>query len=88
MELFDALLPRYQVRKRLGEYLEYLRDITANASDSIALLAFSSTDDLLYAKRRLRWLLEDDEENELIIRLTTIDKIKKEGVVGKIWEEI
>lgn len=88
MELFDALLPRYQVRKRLSEYLEYLRDREADASDSIAMLAFSSTADLLYAKRRLRLLLEDDEENELIIRLTIMDKIRKESVVGKIWEEV
>lgn len=88
MELFDALLPRYQVRKRLGEYLEYLRDREADASNSIVLLAFSSTADLLYAKRRLRWLLEDDEDSEFIIRLTTIDKIKKESVVGKIWEDV
>lgn len=88
MELFDALLPRYQVRKRLGGYLEHLRDKQSDDSDSIALLAFSSTADLLYAKRRLRLLLEDDDENELIIRLTTIDKIKKESVVGKIWEDV
>ena len=88
MELFDALLPRYQVKKRLGEYLEYLRDREADATGSIALLAFSSTADLLYAKRRLCLLLEDDEENELIIRLTIMDKIKKESVVGKIWEEV
>jgi Replication-relaxation len=88
MELFDALLPRHQVRKRLGEYLEYLRDREADASNSIALFAFSSTADLLYAKRRLRLLLEDDEGNELIIRLTIMDKIRKESVVGKIWEEV
>ena len=88
MELFDALLPRYQVRKRLGEYLEYLKDKKADAANSIALLAFSSTADLLYGKRRLRWLLEDDEENELIIRLTIMDKLRKESVVGKIWEEV
>jgi hypothetical protein len=88
MELFDALLPRYQVRKRLGEYLEYLRDREADTTNSIALLAFSSTADLLYAKRRLRLLLENDEENELIIRLTIIDKIKKESVVSKIWEDV
>jgi hypothetical protein len=88
IELFDALLPRYQVRKRLSEYLEYLRDREADASDLIALLAFSNIADLLYAKRRLRLLFEDDEENELIIRLTTIDKIKKDGVTSEIWEEV
>jgi len=88
MELFDALLPRYQVRKRLGEYLEYLRDREADTTNSIALLAFSSTADLLYAKRRLRLLLENDEGNELIIRLTIMDKIRKESVIGRIWEEV
>jgi hypothetical protein len=88
MELFDALLPRYQVRKRLGEYVEYLKDQKTDTSNLVALLAFSSTADLLYAKRRLRLLLEDDEENELIIRLTIMDKIRKESVVGKIWEEV
>lgn len=87
MELFDDLLPRYQVKKRLGEYVEYLKDKEPDASDSIVLLAFSSTADLLYAKRRLRLLLEDDE-NELIIRLTTVDKIKKDGITSEIWEEV
>lgn len=88
MELFDALLPRYRVRKRLSEYLEYLRDREADASGLIALLAFSNTADLLYVKRRLRLLFEDDEENELIIRLTNIDKIKKDGITSEIWESI
>lgn len=88
MELFDVSLPRYQVRKRLGEYLEYLQDNSTDLSSLIALLAFSSTADLLYAKRSLRLLLEDDEEDELIIRLTTVDKIRKESVVGKIWEDV
>lgn len=88
MELFDKSLPRYQFRKRLGEYLEYLKNKQADALDSIGLLAFSTTADLLYAKRRLRLLFEDDEENEVIIRLAVTDKIKKEGVVGKIWEEV
>lgn len=88
MELFNKSLPRYQFRKRLGEYLEYLKDKQADALDSIGLLAFSTTADLLYAKRRLRLLLEDDEDNKVIIRLTATDKIKKEGVVGKIWEEL
>ncbi len=89
MELFDTLLPRYQVRKRLGEYVEYLKDKKADASNLVALLAFSSTADLLYAKRRLRLLLEDgDDEDDLIIRLTTVDKTKKDGITSEIWEEV
>ncbi len=95
IEVFDATMPRYMVRKRLKDYVEFLaygewERETDNSEPPIVLLACPTIADLIYAKRRVRKLLEDEglEDDESIkIRLTTIDKIRARGVTSPIWEE-
>lgn len=84
LESFERTLPRYQLKKRLKDYLEYLND---SDTDSLVILFIcASTADLLYVKRSIRRLIEDDDEPQ--IRVTTLDKIKMSGITSTIWEEI
>ena len=98
LEIFDATLPRYRIKKRLSNYVEYLDDgawesETKDDNLPIILLICPRTSDLIYAKRRTRGLIantwEYDEEGRanIHIRFATIDKLKEHGVTEKIWEE-
>jgi len=93
LELFDSSTPRYAVKKQLSAYVDYLiyeewREYTETDESPIILLAFETTAELLYAKRRLRRLLEDEpEEMRTLVRLATFEKVREHGVTGRIWEE-
>jgi|SRR3989344_682649 len=93
LEIFDATLPRYRLKKRLKDYVEYLdnREWEGDDPEPIILLACARLTDLIYAKRGTRRLIaeiwEHDDEDRPHIRFSTIDKLKELGVRGKIWEE-
>lgn len=88
LENFELTLPRYQLRKRLKDYVEYLAYEwnDNNSLRPIALLVCANTADLMYVKRRVRKLIEDEES--MRIRVTTLDKLKASGVANMIWEEV
>ena len=91
LEIFDATLPRYRMRRRLKAYVTYLDDGEWEGDDPapIILLVCPSVTELIYAKRATKKLVEDtdDEEGELRLRFTTTEILKREGVTAKIWEE-
>lgn len=91
LEIFDATLPRYRMRRRLKAYVTYLDDQEWEAADPqpIILLVCPSVTELTYAKRATKKLIEDTyaDEGELRIWFTTAEILKREGVTGKIWEE-
>lgn len=91
LENFEQTLPRYQLRKRLKDYIEYLSsgDWDDNfGPQPIVLFVCSTTAELLYVKRRLRKLFEDEDIENASIRITTVEKLKAESVVNRIWEEV
>ncbi len=97
-EIFDSSLPNYQIRKRLREYVEYLSDgewgsgTGDDESSPIVLLACPTIARLIYAKRYINKLLEDiyddSVDDDIHIRLSTTDQVRRNGVTGKIWEEV
>lgn len=100
LEVFDPTLPRYRMKKRLGDYVKYLddEDITWKEQTNteklpIILFVCPRTTDLIYAKRRTRkliadsWEWKDEDEERPRIRFTTADKLKQHGLLSKIWEE-
>jgi hypothetical protein len=101
LEVFDPTLPRYRMKKRLGDYVKYLddEDITWKEQTNteklpIVLFVCPRTTDLIYAKRRTRKLIADawewKDENEARPRIgfTTMEKLKQSGVfAGEIWEQ-
>ena len=97
LEILDATLPRYRLKKRLTDYITYLDDegevwkeTTDTARLPIILLVCPRTSDLIYAKRRTRGLLAeiwDEDEERPHLRFTTIELLKAHGVLADIWEE-
>lgn len=88
LESFDANLPRYQLRKRLKGYMDFLDEWgDANEPRPVALFVCTTTADLLYVKRRVKQHMED-EDIDVDIRVTTLNKIKTSGVASMIWEEV
>jgi hypothetical protein len=90
LENFEQTLPRYQLRKRLKDYVDYLAtDWDENKRRPVALLICPNVADLLYVKRRLKKLLEEDwPDEELHFRITTLNKVRASGVGSMIWEEV
>ncbi|MES2970849.1 MAG: replication-relaxation family protein [Patescibacteria group bacterium] len=95
LEVFDPTLPRYRIKKRLKDYVEYLEDgdweSETNVALPIILFVCPRTTDLIYAKRRTRSLLADiwehDDDDRPHVRFATVDKLRALGVRGEIWEE-
>lgn len=94
LEIFDTTTPRYMVKKRLKDYIEFLdsgdwEDATEDDEPPIALIACPTKADLIYAKRRTQKLFDELQvDRPLHIRFTTLEKLKLHGVAGVIWEEI
>lgn len=100
LEVFDPTLPRYRMKKRLGDYVKLLDDEGSEWQEQtnteklpILLFVCPRTTDLIYAKRRTRklvadaWYWEDDDVERPRIRFTTIERLKAYGVLAKdIWE--
>lgn len=101
LEIFDATLPRYRMKKRLGDYVKFLDDEgdtwkeqTDTEKLPVILIVCPSTTNLIYAKRRTRklvadaWYWEPDDVEKPRIRFTTVDKLKGHGMLnGEIWEQ-
>jgi hypothetical protein len=99
LEIFDATLPRYRMKKRLENYIKYLdeedyewKEQTDTEKLPILLFVCPRTSDLIYAKRRMRGLIaetwEYDDEERPDVRFTTTEKLKQPGIFAKeIWEK-
>ena len=101
LEIFDSTLPRYRMKKRLGDYVKFLdyegdtwRQQTDTEKLPILLFVCPRMSDLIYAKRRTRklvvdaWYWEDDDAERPRVRFTTVDKLKQSGMLAKeIWEQ-
>ena len=95
LEIFDATLPRYRLRFRLKVYFDYLSNYEWEGEEPrpLILLVLPNLNDHIYAKRRVKKLLLDEyyevEEipNRVNIQLTTIEKLKEQGISAGIWEK-
>ncbi len=95
LEVLDPLMPRYAIKKRIKDYAEYLvsgdwQDETEYDESPVILIACPTVADLIYAKRRAKKEIEDndlDEDEASRVRFATIEKVKQLGVTARIWEE-
>jgi hypothetical protein len=90
LEVIDPALPQHRLRKRLKNYVNYMadEDWEGDADEPLIVrLVLPTTYLLIYAKRAIRKMLEDvwDEDN-VDIWLTTMDKLKKHGLLSNVWE--
>lgn len=102
LEVFDATLPRYSLKKRLRGYVSFLdSDEWEEGSEieddelPVILLVCHTKDELIYAKRYTKKELketygdeDDDIPNNVRIRVTTLEQIKEHGLTGKAWEKV
>ncbi|MEO6761571.1 MAG: replication-relaxation family protein [Candidatus Saccharimonadales bacterium] len=91
LEVFDASLPQYRIRKRLKDYVKFLADgAWAGERDDpepIILLVCPSLHVLIYAKWRVRKYLEDiPSAADIKIQFTTTEILKQRGMTAEIWE--
>lgn len=101
LEIFDATLPRYRMKKRLSDYVQFLDDEgdtwkeqTDTDKLPVILIVCPRTSDLIYAKRRTRkliadaWYWEADDVEKPRMRFTTMERIKAHGMLDKgVWEQ-
>lgn len=101
LEVFDSTLPRFRMKKRLGDYVRYLdeegsewQEQTNTEKLPTILLVCPRTTDLIYAKRRTRkliadaWEWKDEDEARPRIAFTTAEKLKQSDMFdGEIWED-
>lgn len=93
IEIIEATMPRHRVRKRLKNYIEYLeegywQDETDEELNPIVMFVCPTLTDLIYCKRATKRLLEDKWGEDIAMWFTTTEKLKAQGMTGKIWEEV
>ncbi len=96
LEALDPLMPRYAVRKRIKDYVEYLasgdwQDEPGYGESPVILIACPTVADLMYCKRRAKKEIEDNDlsgDEATRIRFATIEKVRQLGVNARIWEEV
>jgi len=95
LQLFDFTTPRYMVKKRLKDYVEYFDDNEweqhkGDEELPIVLIACPTLAELIYAKRYIKKQLKEHElqdREDVRIRFATLNQVKRQGVTGLIWEE-
>ena len=89
VEDIAATLPRYQLRRRLSQYIDLLaNEWTSDEPAPIALFICPTKADLIYTKRRTKLLLQDMPSQPISLRVATFDSVRANGITGHIWEEV
>jgi len=93
LEIFDTTLPRYRLKKRIRNYIDFYfsnewEDHIPTSFPKI-LLVFHYKAEMIYTKRYAKSLLADhDFPEELLIHTALVEDVKKDGVIGEIWERV
>ena len=86
-------MPRYRVRKRLKNYIEYLEDgewqseTDEDEPNPIAMFVCPTLSDMIYCKRATKRLLEEKWDEDIRLWFTTADKIKAHSLTAMIDED-
>ncbi len=89
LEDFELTLPRYQLRQRIKDYVNYIDAWDEESGPApIALFICATTADLLYVKRRTKKQIEESGNDEIVIRVATLEKVRATGVASAIWEDV
>jgi hypothetical protein len=92
VEIIEPTMPRYSVRRRLKNYLEYLGDgywqsaTIKEEPNPIVMVVCPNLVELIYCKRATKRLLEENWGDDIALWFTTADKLKAHGITGDIWE--
>jgi len=87
----DSISPKYIVKKKMKNYIEffYTNEWEENTGQPFPaiLLACETLALMIYAKRTMKWLLDEYQEPEEFDAWFAInDDIRKKGISAEIWE--
>ncbi len=91
LEIIEPTMPRYRVRKRLKNYIEYLEDgewqsnTDEDEPNPVAMFVCPTLTEMIYCKRATKRLLEEKEGEDIRLWFTTVEKVKKFEITGRIW---
>ncbi len=94
VELLDATLPRYRVKRRLKVYVDYLDyefdkwvRLSGEGVRPIVLFICPTVSELIFAKRRVRkQLVDSPDRKKIYVKFLTIDKVRQLGFINTEWE--
>lgn len=92
LEVFEPTLPRYSIRKKLRNYLDFYfaNEWENHIEKQFPILLFICPDKpfLIYTKRFVKSLIDDNQNpKDLHVRFATAGDVKKSGANAGIWEE-
>lgn len=93
VDVFDATIPNYRIRKRLRNYYDFYQsgewENKMTKTFPVILFICPTKSVLIYAKRYTKKMLEENQNpDDLHIRFATVDEVKEFGITGEIWEEV
>ena len=94
IEIIEATMPRYRVRQRLKNYIEYLTDgywqdeTVEDEPNPIVMFICPSKTDLIYCKRATKRLLEEKWGEDINFWFAKVENLKMQGFIGEIWEAV
>lgn len=87
VEHFHDRLPNTQIRRRLRALITH--ELYRYEDDRpILLLICDSLASLIYVKRYVRTLVRNDDSEHPVVRVTTAEQVRAQGVTSPIWEEV
>ncbi|MCX6810335.1 MAG: hypothetical protein NTY30_01185 [Candidatus Berkelbacteria bacterium] len=89
--ILDSAQPKYMIKKKMKTYIEFFfsnewEENTGQPFPTI-LFACQTLGLMIYAKRTMKWLLDDNQEPEdFDAWFATNDNIREQGIGAEIWE--
>ncbi len=90
LEILNASLPSYRIRKRIRTYLKFLTDYDwmENLKTPPEILFVCQTKELLIrTKRYTKKLLVDEDNDDIHISFALEAEVRKFGATAEVWEE-
>ena len=89
--ILDSTQPKYMIKKKMKNYLElfYTNEWEENTDKPFPTILFAcrTLALMIYAKRTMRWLLDDYQNpEEFEAWFATNDDIREQGISAEIWE--
>jgi len=89
--ILDSAQPKYMIKKKMKNYIEFFftNEWEENTKQTFPTILFScqTLALMIYAKRSMRWLLDDYQNpEEFEAWFATNDDIREHGISAEIWE--
>lgn len=90
LELIDPITPRFVIRKRIRQYIKYFlnNSVEVEIGEPYPTVLFICPTNQLqrYLLKYLSTCLVEEGADDLICKVATVEKVKKLGITGEIWQ--